>query len=173
MGREDYLEEIHVRILRVTEDLRAIQRQLNCAAMEAPSDPELMEALSQLPEMDALQMLKSSLDQMRHFLWFYMQVMTNESEIRRETDGRAYAKKFRPMQCSVRRRPSWKNSRMHRTRRCCAIFPTANTGSRTRQSSDSNLGRQTILRLASTRHSFTNTIVDTGRLPPSESKHNS
>jgi hypothetical protein len=48
--------------------------------MEAPSDPELMEALSQLPEMDALQMLKSSVDQMRHFLWFYMQVMTNESE---------------------------------------------------------------------------------------------
>ena len=80
MGKEDYLDEIHVRILRVTEDLRAIQRQLNCAAMEAPSDPELMEALSQLPEMDALQMLKSSLDQMRHFLWFYMQVMTNESE---------------------------------------------------------------------------------------------
>ena len=66
--------------LRVTEDLRAIQRQLNCAAMEAPSDPELMEALSQLPEMDALQLLKSALDQMRHFLWFYMQVMTNESE---------------------------------------------------------------------------------------------
>ena len=81
MGREDYLDEIHVRILRVTEDLRSIQRQLNCAAMEAPSDPELMEALSQLPEMDALQMLKSSLDQMRHFLWFYMQVMTSGSEM--------------------------------------------------------------------------------------------
>lgn len=80
MEREDYLQDIHIRILRVTEDLRAIQRQLNCAAMEAPSDPELMEALSQLPEMDALQMLKSSVDQMRHFLWFYMQVMTNESE---------------------------------------------------------------------------------------------
>jgi hypothetical protein len=80
MERDDYLQDIHIRILRVTEDLRAIQRQLNCAAMEAPSDPELMEALSQLPEMDALQMLKSSVDQMRHFLWFYMQVMTNESE---------------------------------------------------------------------------------------------
>ena len=80
MGREDYLDEIHVRILRVTEDLRSIQRQLNCAAMEAPSDPELMEALSQLPEMDSLQVLKSALDQMRHFLWFYMQIMTNESE---------------------------------------------------------------------------------------------
>src|SRR5213080_1720438 len=80
MEREDYLEQIHIRILRVTEDLRAIQRQLNCAAMEAASDTELMEALSQLPEMDALQLLKSALDQMRHFLWFYMQVMTNESE---------------------------------------------------------------------------------------------
>src|ERR1700730_8669340 len=80
MERENYLEEIHIRILRVTDDLRAIQRQLNCAAMEAPSDPELMEALSQLPEMEALQVLKSAVDQMRHFLWFYMQVMTNESE---------------------------------------------------------------------------------------------
>src|SRR5213080_5293624 len=80
MGKDEYLDDIHIRILRVTEDLRAIQRELNCAAMEAPGDPELMEALSQLPEMDALQVLKSALDQMRHFLWFYIQVMTNESE---------------------------------------------------------------------------------------------
>jgi hypothetical protein len=80
MAKSEYLDDVHIRILRVTEDLRAIQRELNCAAMEAPGDPELMEALSQLPEMDALQVLKSALDQMRHFLWFYMQVMTNESE---------------------------------------------------------------------------------------------
>ncbi len=81
MEREDYLSEVHIRILRVTEDLRSIQRQLNCAAMEAPGDPELMEILNQLPEMDSIQLLKSALDQMRHFLWFYMQVMTNESEV--------------------------------------------------------------------------------------------
>jgi hypothetical protein len=80
MAREDYLDDVHVRIRRVTEDLRAIQRQLNCAAMEAPGDPELMEALSQLPEVESLQVLKSALDQMRHFLWFYMQVVMNESE---------------------------------------------------------------------------------------------
>src|SRR6266849_5423795 len=80
MNRDDYMEDMHVRILRVTEDLRAIQRELNFAAMQAPGDPELMEALSELPEMEALQVLKSALDQMRHFLWFYMQVMTNESE---------------------------------------------------------------------------------------------
>jgi hypothetical protein len=80
MGQDNYLDEVHNRVMRVTEDLRAIQRELNCAAMEAPTDPELMEALSKLPEMDSLQVLKSALDQMRHFLWFYIQVMTNESE---------------------------------------------------------------------------------------------
>jgi hypothetical protein len=80
MEHDDYLDDIHIRVLRVTEDLRAIQRELNCAAMEAPGDPELMEALTQLPEMESLQVLKSSVDQMRHFLWFYMQVMTNETD---------------------------------------------------------------------------------------------
>ena len=80
MERDDYLHDINTRIVRVTEDLRAIQRELNCAAMQAPTDPELMEALSQLPEMESLRVLKSALDQMRHFLWFYIQVMTNESE---------------------------------------------------------------------------------------------
>ena len=80
MGTEDYLDDLHIRILRVTEDLRAIQRELNCAAMEAPGDPELMEALAQLPEMESIQVLRSALDQMRHFLWFYMQVMANESD---------------------------------------------------------------------------------------------
>jgi hypothetical protein len=39
-----------------------------------------MEALTQQPELETLEVLKSALDQMRHFLWFYMQVMTNESE---------------------------------------------------------------------------------------------
>jgi hypothetical protein len=78
MDRDEYLEDIQIRILRVTEDLRAIQQQLNTAAMEAPSEPELIEA--ELPEAEALQVLKSALDQMRHFLWFYMQVMTNETE---------------------------------------------------------------------------------------------
>jgi len=80
MQSDEILDDLHIRILRVTEDLRAIQQQLNCAAMQAPNDPELMEALCQAPEIQSLKVLKTSLDQMRHFLWFYMQVMTNESE---------------------------------------------------------------------------------------------
>ena len=80
MGKDDLLDDVHIRILRVTEDLRIIQRELNCAAMQAPSDPELLEALTQLPELDSIETLKSALDQMRHFLWFYMQVMTSDAE---------------------------------------------------------------------------------------------
>src|SRR5437660_950164 len=81
MDRDDYMDDIHARILRVTEDLRAIQRELNYAAMQVPGDPELMEALNERPEIETIQVLKSALDQMRHFLWFYSQVMNNESEL--------------------------------------------------------------------------------------------
>ena len=81
MDKDDYMDDIHARILRVTEDLRAIQRELNYAAMQAPGDPELMEALNEVPEVESIQLLKTALDQMRHFLWFYSQVMSNDSEI--------------------------------------------------------------------------------------------
>ena len=81
MGNDTQIDDLHTRMMRVTEDLRAIQRELNYAAMQAPSDPELMEALSALPETEAIQVLCKSLDQMRHFLWFYSQVMSNEPEL--------------------------------------------------------------------------------------------
>jgi len=81
MANDNCLDDVHVRMLRVTEDLRVIQRELNCAAMQAPSDPELMEALTQLPEIESLELLRSALDQMRHFLWFYVQVMTTDNEV--------------------------------------------------------------------------------------------
>ncbi len=81
MANDSQMDDLHTRMVRVTEDLRVIQRELNCAAMQAPSDPELMEALSTLPETEAIQVLCKSLDQMRHFLWFYMQVMSNDPEL--------------------------------------------------------------------------------------------
>src|ERR1700733_244280 len=83
MDREnrESMEDIHLRILRFPDDLRIIQRELNCPAMQAPTDPELMEALADPPEMETIQVLKSTLDQMRHFLWFYMQVVTSDSEM--------------------------------------------------------------------------------------------
>lgn len=80
MASQD-MSELHLRIARVTEDLRSIQRELNCAAMQAPSDPELMEALNSLAETEPIETLRSALDQMRHFLWFYSQVTSNEPEL--------------------------------------------------------------------------------------------
>ncbi|MGA1985533.1 MAG: hypothetical protein ABSG72_04640 [Candidatus Sulfotelmatobacter sp.] len=80
MASQD-MSDLHLRIARVTEDLRTIQQELNCAAMQAPSDPELMEALNSLAETEPIDTLRSALDQMRHFLWFYSQVMSNEPEL--------------------------------------------------------------------------------------------
>jgi hypothetical protein len=80
MGKED-MNDLHLRIARVTEDLRTIQQELNCAAMQAPSDPELMEALNSLSETEPIETLRCALDQMRHFLWFYSQVMDNDPEL--------------------------------------------------------------------------------------------
>ncbi|MFZ0477923.1 MAG: hypothetical protein WAL71_02150 [Terriglobales bacterium] len=91
------MEEIRMRIMRITDDLRVIQSELNCAAMQAPTDPELLEALAEPAQMESINDLKSALDQMRHFLWFYMQVVTSDSEmgekfrqtVRQETTARA------------------------------------------------------------------------------------
>ena len=74
------MDDPHRRIARVTEDLRKIQQELNYAAMQAPSDPELMEVLNSLSETEPIETLRVALDQMRHFLWFYSQVMGREPE---------------------------------------------------------------------------------------------
>jgi len=73
--------DVNARIQRVTEDLRAIQHELNWTAIESPTDPEQKELLKELAPLESLQTLKSVLDQMRHFLWFYFQVLRNESDL--------------------------------------------------------------------------------------------
>ena len=109
MDTNEYLENVHLRILRVTEDLRAIQRELNCAAMEAPGNPELLEALSAEPELESLQVLKSALDQMRHFLWFYGQVVTNDSDFGEKLRE---AIRQKPSHDTVQQAPSPMNDRI-------------------------------------------------------------
>ena len=75
------MDDLHLRIARVTDDLRTIQQELNCAAMQAPSDPELMEELNSTSETEPIETLRAALDQMRHFLWFYSQVVNSEPEL--------------------------------------------------------------------------------------------
>jgi len=74
------MHDLHLRIARVTEDLRTIQQELHCAAMQAPNDPELMEALNSRSETEPTETLRVALDQMPHFRWFYSQVVNNEPE---------------------------------------------------------------------------------------------
>ena len=88
----DDMNDLHRRIARVTDDLRTIQQELNCAAMQAPSDPELMEALNSLSETEPIETLRVALDQMRHFLWFYSQVMQCEPEFGDKLRAAASAK---------------------------------------------------------------------------------
>jgi hypothetical protein len=71
------MDEVTARIERVAEDLRMIQQELNLAAMQTPTDPE-----DEPVSVDALETLKSALDQMRHFLWFYCQVVNQDSDLR-------------------------------------------------------------------------------------------
>ncbi|MBV9482551.1 MAG: hypothetical protein JO249_17630 [Acidobacteria bacterium] len=81
MTPDDSIDDLDLRILRVTEDLRAIQRELNCAVLQASADPELMESLNGFSQRESLEVLRSALDQMRHFLWFYKEMLGSESEV--------------------------------------------------------------------------------------------
>jgi hypothetical protein len=40
-----------------------------------------MESLSGISETESLQVLQSAIDQMRHFLWFYGQILTGEPAV--------------------------------------------------------------------------------------------
>ncbi len=131
IGNDTQMDDLHTRMVRVTEDLRAIQRELNCAAMQAPSDPELMEALSALPETEAIQVLCKSLDQMRHFLWFYTPGDEQRSRTRRQAA---------PVECveDASKTARWIHlssisSRGPMRRCCCAIWRTRKNASRTKR----------------------------------------
>ena len=104
---EEYMDEINVRILRVTEDLRAIQQELNCAAMQAPSNPELMENLSRISETESLQVLQSAIDQMRHFLWFYGQILTGEPAVSEHLRQRSHQTRPASQQPAVSEKTAW------------------------------------------------------------------
>ncbi len=73
------MDDMNARIQRVTEDLRAIQQELNWAAIQPQQDPEL-DRLAEVVTLESLQTLRAALDQMRHFLWFYFKVVDNDSD---------------------------------------------------------------------------------------------
>ena len=129
MDRENQesMEEIQLRILRVTDDLRIIQSELNCAAMQAPTDPELLEALSAVVADGVAQRAQVG---GRPDAAFSLVLHAGRDE--RFGDGREVPPDAAPSS-RRRRRPKWtSNFRAPPMPSCCAISPTAGAASRTR-----------------------------------------
>ncbi|MGH9650816.1 MAG: hypothetical protein ACRD3A_07720 [Terriglobales bacterium] len=73
------VEEVSQRIRRVTEDLRAIQEELNRAAALDPERPERSRLLDELVTLDLLADFRSAIDHLRTFLWAYVEAATRKS----------------------------------------------------------------------------------------------
>jgi len=97
----EHYARAHRRIARVPTTCATFSRT-DCAAMQAPSDPELMETLNSLSETEPIDTLRCALDQMRHFLWFYSQVMDNDPELGDKLRQSANAKSHDGREAEIR-----------------------------------------------------------------------
>lgn len=78
------MSELSIRIRRVTEDLKAIQRELSDAAGGPAQHRE--EVMEEMLNAEMVQEFKSAVDQMRHLLWAYIET---QSQTRPEVRGNA------------------------------------------------------------------------------------
>jgi hypothetical protein len=78
--------DVTARIRRVTDDLRALQEQLDVAAHQARAQRD--KVLDELVDGDLLNDLKSAVDNVRHFLWAYIEATTqNPDELKNAIQG--------------------------------------------------------------------------------------
>ena len=73
------VEEVSQRIRRMTEDLRAIQEELNQTAALDPEHPDRSRLLNELVTLELLADFRSAIDHMRTFLWAYVEAATRKS----------------------------------------------------------------------------------------------
>ena len=69
------MEDFAARMRRIIEELNEIQRKLQEALVDT-SDPRSMP--DQPARLEQVQDFKTAIDQMRHFLWFYVQAVSHE-----------------------------------------------------------------------------------------------
>lgn len=81
MDNANFIESLYLRLLRAANEIKALQQELDCLAMVAFNDPEVAEAMAALLDMDAPCALSAAMDEMRHNLWFYMEVLRNGSQL--------------------------------------------------------------------------------------------
>ena len=73
------MDDIGLRIRRMTEDLRVIQEELDRAAALDPRHPERSRLLDELVTLELLAEFRSAIDHMRTFLWAYVEAATKKS----------------------------------------------------------------------------------------------
>lgn len=75
--------DLTTRIRRVTEDLQAIQLELDAAAKDNAHTPERDRMLRELASSDLLHEFKGAVDHMRHLLWSYIESAQKDENIER------------------------------------------------------------------------------------------
>ncbi len=68
------------RMSRIMEELGSLQRDLHQVLMDSAADEEQGELRGPNLDLEAVRDFKSTVDQTRHFLWFFMQTFSQNSE---------------------------------------------------------------------------------------------
>lgn len=78
--------DVTTRIRRVTDDLRVLQTELDLAAHQVQAQRD--KVLDELVDGDLLNDLKSAVDNVRHFLWAYIEATTqNPADLKSAIQG--------------------------------------------------------------------------------------
>ena len=73
------MSDYNARIQRVVQELASLQRDLNQLLMDSAADDAAIQ-FAEAVDAEALRDLKSVTDQLRQFLWFYLQAIFGKTE---------------------------------------------------------------------------------------------
>ncbi len=72
------MNDITGRMRRITEELREVQQQLQNALLDGPIGPETIGPEEGPVMLEEVKDFKATVDQMRHFLWFFVQAVSED-----------------------------------------------------------------------------------------------
>ncbi len=72
------MNDITGRMRRITEELREVQQQLQNALLDGPIGPETIGPEEGPVMVDEVKDFKTTVDQMRQFLWFFVQAVSED-----------------------------------------------------------------------------------------------
>ena len=75
------LNDITGQMRRITDELREVQQQLQDALLDGPIGPETIGPEDKPVMLDEVKDFKATVDQMRQFLWFYLNALSNGDQL--------------------------------------------------------------------------------------------